>query len=99
MFHKVPFIPEAAEAASPFTKTQQPQISKTADFPQQSRPSRPSQHFIMVIDDSLTACKIIETCLRCENFAVKSFPDGVDAMRWLTTPQARILDLASHDLA
>ncbi|GCE26631.1 response regulator [Dictyobacter alpinus] len=53
---------------------------------------------VMVIDDSATVRKIVETCLKREGFEVKSFPDGVEAMRWLTEPQARIPDLVILDI-
>ena len=46
--------------------------------------------WIMVIDDLSTVRKIIETCLGREGYEVKSFPDGIEAMRWLTEPAARI---------
>ncbi len=55
--------------------------------------------FIMVIDDSPTVRKIIETCLRREDFDVRSFTDGVEAMRWITNdPEARIPDLVLLDI-
>ncbi|GCF09257.1 response regulator [Dictyobacter arantiisoli] len=53
---------------------------------------------VMVIDDSATVRKIVETCLRREGFDVKSFPDGVEAMRWLTEPDARVPDLVVLDI-
>lgn len=53
---------------------------------------------IMVIDDSQTVRKIMETCLRREGFAVVSFPDGVEAMRWLAQPNARIPDVVTLDI-
>jgi twitching motility two-component system response regulator PilG len=46
--------------------------------------------FIWIIDDSPTVRKIVETCLRREGFAVKSFGDGVEALRWLASPEAYI---------
>jgi twitching motility two-component system response regulator PilG len=54
--------------------------------------------FVMVIDDSATVRKIVETCLGREGFIVLGFPDGVEAMRWLTGPQARIPDLVILDI-
>jgi twitching motility two-component system response regulator PilG len=51
-------------------------------------PARPP--FIWIIDDSPTVRKIVETCLRREGFEVKSFGDGVEALRWLASPEARI---------
>ncbi|HEY7414892.1 MAG TPA: response regulator [Ktedonobacteraceae bacterium] len=53
---------------------------------------------VMVIDDSATVRKIIETCLGREGFVVKSFPDGVEAMKWLTSYEARIPDLVLLDI-
>ncbi len=55
--------------------------------------------FIMVIDDSPTVRKIIETCLRREEFDVRSFTDGVEAMRWITNDaEARVPDLVLLDI-
>lgn len=62
------------------------------------QPVHPSQKFILVIDDSATVRKILETCLRREGFQVESFHDGVEAIRWLTGPQARIPDLMWLDI-
>lgn len=54
---------------------------------------------VMVIDDSITVRKIVETCLGREGFDVKSFSDGVEAMRWLTNdPERRIPDLVILDI-
>jgi twitching motility two-component system response regulator PilG len=53
---------------------------------------------IMVIDDSATVRKIVETCLGREGFEVRGFPDGVEAMRWLTEPGSRIPDLVILDI-
>ena len=54
--------------------------------------------FVMVIDDSLVIRKILETCLRRAGYAVKSFPDGVEALRWLNTGDARLPNLIVVDL-
>jgi len=55
--------------------------------------------FIMVIDDSPTVRKIIETCLRREEFDVRGFTDGVEAMRWITNDsEARVPDLVLLDI-
>jgi twitching motility two-component system response regulator PilG len=75
------------------TQTQSPQALQ---IPPQ--PVHPSQKFILVIDDSATVRKILETCLRREDFQVESFHDGVEAIRWLTEPQARIPDLVWLDI-
>ena len=53
---------------------------------------------VMVIDDSTTVRKIVETCLSREGFEVKGFSDGVEAMSWFMTPQARIPDLVILDI-
>jgi twitching motility two-component system response regulator PilG len=53
---------------------------------------------IMIIDDSATVRKIVETCLRREGFDVLGFPDGVEAMRWLTEPGAVVPDLVVLDI-
>lgn len=53
---------------------------------------------IMVIDDSTTVRKIITTCLGREGFFVVDFPDGVEAMRWLSQPNARIPELVILDI-
>ena len=53
---------------------------------------------VMVIDDSSTVRKIVETCLKREGFDVKVFPDGVEAMRWFTQPNVRIPDLVILDI-
>jgi DNA-binding response OmpR family regulator len=54
--------------------------------------------FVMVIDDSPTVCKILETCLHRAGYEVKSFPDGVEALRWLNTSEVRLPDLIFIDL-
>jgi twitching motility two-component system response regulator PilG len=53
---------------------------------------------VMVIDDSPTVRKIVETCLRREGFEVIGFSDGVEAMRWLMEPQSRVPDLVLLDI-
>ena len=52
----------------------------------------------MVIDDSLVIRTILQTCLRRAGYEVKSFEDGVQALRWLNTAGARIPDLVFIDL-
>src|SRR5215813_10006415 len=54
--------------------------------------------FVMVIDDSLTIRKILETCLEREGYHIESFCDGVEAMKWLTLPQACIPQLVFVDV-
>jgi len=55
-------------------------------------------NFVMVIDDSAIVRKIVETCLRREGFVVKSFPDGIEALRWLTQPGACVPALVFLDI-
>lgn len=54
--------------------------------------------FVIVIDDSLVIRKILETCLQRAGYEVRSFADGVEALRWLATPEARIPALILVDL-
>ncbi len=56
------------------------------------------RRFVIVIDDSPTVCKIVETCLGREGFEVKSFPDGVEAIRWLAGPERCIPALVILDI-
>jgi twitching motility two-component system response regulator PilG len=53
---------------------------------------------VMIIDDSTTVRKIIETCLGRKGFEVIGFSDGVEAMRWFTQPAARVPDLVILDI-
>ena len=54
---------------------------------------------VMVIDDSSTVRKIIENCLGQKGFEVQGFPDGVEAIRWLTQVEVRIPDLVILDVS
>lgn len=54
--------------------------------------------FVMVVNGSTTVHKIREVCLHRAGYEVRCFPDGVEAVRWLTEPQARIPDLVCVDL-
>ncbi len=56
------------------------------------------QQLVMVIDDALVVRTILETCLRRAGYGVKSFEDGVQALLWLNTAQARTPDLIFVDL-
>jgi twitching motility two-component system response regulator PilG len=57
------------------------------------------QPLILVIDDSMTMRKILETALSREGFEVLSFADGVEVLRWLrTSPDARVPALVILDL-
>src|SRR6266700_1774846 len=53
---------------------------------------------VMVIDDSPTIRKIVETCLRREGFHVIGFADGVEALKWLVSPQGCPPDLLLLDI-
>ncbi len=54
--------------------------------------------FVMIIDDSPTVRKIVETCLCREGFEVQGFHDGVEAMRWLHQPASRLPHLVILDV-
>ena len=54
--------------------------------------------FVMVIDDALVIRTILDTCLRRAGYEVRCFEDGVQALGWLSTAQARIPDLIFVDL-
>jgi CheY-like chemotaxis protein len=53
---------------------------------------------IFVIDDSLVVRKTLELSLRQATVEVISFNDGIDTLRWMTTPEARIPDLVFVDV-
>lgn len=53
---------------------------------------------VMLIDDSPTICKILETCLHRAGYEVNSFPDGVQALLWLKSSEARLPALIFVDL-
>jgi twitching motility two-component system response regulator PilG len=54
---------------------------------------------VMVIDDSPTVRKIVEVSLRREGIEVVSFPDGIEALRAVTSHQMeRIPDLVVLDI-
>ena len=58
-------------------------------------------HFPMtigVIDDSPTVRKILEVCLRRENYCVHSFADGIELLSWLITSEAHIPALLVVDI-
>ena len=63
-----------------------------------SSPHPNSRFLIVVIDDSATVRKILETCLGREGFTVQSFPDGIEAMQWLASPLGYVPDLVILDL-
>jgi chemosensory pili system protein ChpA (sensor histidine kinase/response regulator) len=49
--------------------------------------------FILVIDNSPTIQKVVEMTLMREGYEIRSFRDGIDAMRWFSAPEARTPDL------
>jgi len=53
---------------------------------------------VMIIDDSLTVRKIMETSLRREGFASVSYPDGIEALRALNERRHPIPDLVILDI-
>jgi twitching motility two-component system response regulator PilG len=53
---------------------------------------------VMVIDDSPTVRKIVETSLRREGFTVQSYADGIEAIKALTQKDAHIPDLVLLDI-
>ncbi len=54
---------------------------------------------VMVIDDSPTVRKIVEVSLRREGLEVVSFPDGIEALRAVTSHQMeRVPDLVVLDI-
>lgn len=54
--------------------------------------------FVMVIDDALVVRAILDTCLRRAGYEVTCFEDGLQALSWLNTSEARIPDLVIVDL-
>jgi twitching motility two-component system response regulator PilG len=52
----------------------------------------------MVIDDSLTIRRILSVCLRRAGYEVRCFEDGLQALGWLNTREARTPDLIFVDL-
>lgn len=55
-------------------------------------------NLVMVIDDSLTVRKIMETSLKREGFNAISFPDGLQAMQALARGEVPVPDLILLDV-
>lgn len=55
-------------------------------------------NLVLIIDDSITVCKIIETCLHREGYEVQCCLSGEVAIRWLASSEACIPDLVFVDL-
>lgn len=53
---------------------------------------------ILIIDDSTTVRKIVEVALQREGYRVMSFPDGIAALRWLTSESSEIPALIFLDI-
>jgi len=53
---------------------------------------------VMIIDDSLTVRKIIETSLKREGFDSVSYSDGIEAIRALNEKRTRTPDLVILDI-
>jgi DNA-binding response OmpR family regulator len=53
---------------------------------------------VMIIDDSLTVRKIMETSLKREGFASVSYPDGIEALRALSERRHAVPDLVLLDI-
>src|SRR6266700_3855294 len=53
---------------------------------------------VMIIDDSLTVRKIIETSLRREGFEFASYSDGIEALKALAEGRQAIPDLVILDV-
>jgi twitching motility two-component system response regulator PilG len=83
---------------SNFTAVKDSKTSTPVDIITNPVPNLPTDRLIMIIDDSSTVRKIFETCLSRAGFSVASFPDGVEAMRWFTEPNARVPDLIFLDI-
>lgn len=58
----------------------------------------PGIKFILVVDDSPTVRKIVETALGREGYETRSFEDGIEAMKWLGEAQSRTPDLILVDI-
>ncbi len=54
--------------------------------------------FILIIDDSSAIRKIVEITLRREGFQTQACCDGIEAMKWLASPEGRVPDLMLVDL-
>jgi len=55
-------------------------------------------NLVMVIDDSLTVRKIVESSLRRNGFEAVSFPDGIEAINALTNGEVPTPDLLLLDI-
>lgn len=77
------------------------QHDKLACFQQQMFPGDKiagTLPLILIIDDSVCVRKIVETTLRREGYATMGFADGITALRWLASKEARIPALIILDV-
>lgn len=56
------------------------------------------QPLIVIIDDSPTVRAIVKTCLQRAAFRVREFNDGVEAFRWLGSPEGEVPSLVFLDI-
>lgn len=56
------------------------------------------KQFVVVVDDSVTVRKMLEVCFGRAGYNVQSFPDGMEFLRWLMTPDSCIPALVIVDL-
>src|SRR5947209_4704132 len=71
---------------------------RTRDMEQLDEKAGAVMGLVMVIDDSLTIRKLLDICLRRAGCQVQCFHDGVEALRWLSLPEAAIPALVLVDL-
>lgn len=60
--------------------------------------SAPPAPQILIIDDSVTVRKILETCHRRNGFSTATFADGVQALRWVSEHPTMIPRLVYLDI-
>lgn len=60
--------------------------------------SAPSAPYILVIDDSMTVRKILETCHRRNGFSVETFADGLKAFQWVSAHPTTLPSLVYLDI-
>lgn len=54
--------------------------------------------FVLVIDNSPTIQRIVEMVLSREGYELECFSNGIDALKWLMSPDARTPDIMLVDL-
>ena len=79
-----PFRPLATSASS---------FSAISATQHERRLPPPSGKFVLLIDNSPTIRHIVERTLRREGYEVRSFRDGIEAMKWFAEPEAHTPDL------